>query len=589
MQILSKLRGQVGGVRAAGLDLNDQGLCWVELRQDKERGLALERCLFEPLAPGCIVEGQILEFSEVEAALARLLSRPHASPSSDASPSSQGISPLALAVPASLVTTHLVSFPARVSDAVLAQRLQADMAARVRLKAEAICVDFLPRLADGLKKDERESRQSDLVAAVVAKNAVEDRVALVEGAGLPWRVDLMALVGQATVLAASRAVHAQARRPSAVMALVQFEADGLLLDVLQGTKVLHSERFVVAHSLAHSRAGEPQVEYPLELPDGLLEALDAPYGSATAGRPEQLWLVAPASPAAAWARVLQERTGLPCALVDPFEGMLRDNLDEGNRVDAAQALAACGLALMALSDLGAASQVALQPRFNFLPHRDALSVLRKKSFVLQLAAVTLTVLLGTAAMQLALSEQLNTHKGAQAEVQQAIAGLDAELARLAGAAAELERLQGHERVLTAFAQSRQQTPLKWQELSALLPNGLHLTSLRQDAQGAAILSGQARSAAEVFALIERLAGGSQHFKRPELLDLSSLDAAAAAAAPHARQPGAPAAALAATAAAPPADPAAFTASAAAPIHTLAAATQAGLVERVVFSLRAESP
>jgi Tfp pilus assembly PilM family ATPase/Tfp pilus assembly protein PilN len=533
------------------LDLNDSGICWVELRKDKSQGLVLERCFFEPLAPGCIVDGQILEFAEVQAALTRLLSGP------DAGLLPRVLPPLAMALPAVLVTTERVSFPAKLSDAVLAERVHAEMAARMRLKDDAVFVDFVAGPSGEVGKKQHAAK-TDLIAAAVPGEAIEDRLALVEGAGLPWRVDLMALASQAAVSAVCRGTLPQAGRPDAVMALVQVEASWLQLDIVRQAEVLHSERF----KLAVTNSPEPR----LELPDGLFKALEAASGSATSARPLRLWLAGPAKLLVPWGDALRARTGLPCSLVNPFEGLAPGaSLNGKHRLGAAQALVACGLARMALGDETSSQPATELPRFNFLPHRKTAFLRRQKNFLTQLAAVALSVLLASAVLRVVLSERLQTQQEAQAEVREDIAGLDAELKRLSGAAAELERLQRYQDVLTAFARSRQQTPLMWQELSTLMPDGLHLTGLRKEAEGAVILSGQARSAAEVFALIERLSAGSQHVKRPELLDLSLVAEAAAL------QAGAPAI-LAGT-----------IASGAAPV----ASSQASSVERVVFTLRAQ--
>lgn len=577
MQPLSKLFGKAGAVRGAGLDLNDSGLCWVELRKDKAQGLVLERCLFEPLAPGCIAQGQILEFAEVEAALLRLLAgadtglRPRVPP------------PLALAVPAALVTTYPVSLPAKLTEAALAERLHVEMASHMRLSDDALCVDFVARPAHRLDAADKQvnANQTHLLAAAVPQEALEDRLALMEGAGLPWRVDVMAVASQAAVSAVCRAMDAKVGRPSAVTGLVQVAADWLQLDILQMAQVLSSARFMLEKS--SSTAPEPA----LELPSGLLKALEAADGSVTAARPVQLWLTGPTDLTAAWAASLQERTGLPCALVNPFESMvLGETVNRLSRIDTAQAAVACGLALMALGDTNPAKR-APQPSFNFMPHRKTALLQRQKRFVQQLGAVALGVLLTSAVARVALSEQMETQQDAQAEVRRDIAALEAELKRLAGTAAEAEQSQRHQDVLALFAQARQQAPMMWRELSTLLPDGLHLTSLRRDAEGAAMVSGQARSAAEVFALIERLSASSQHFKRPELVELTLV---AEAGALHTGMPAvAPEVAIAAgPQQASPTLPAMPAPSSVAP-GAAPASSQAAWVERVVFTLRAQQP
>lgn len=579
MQILPRPFTKTGELRGAGLDLNDSGMCWVELRKDTAQGLMLEHCIFEALAPGCIVNGQVLEFAEVEATLTRLLA------GLDAAPVPRARSPLALAVPDSRVTTQFLGFPAKLNDAALAERLQADMAARLELSDDAICVDFVAR-PGGAVDPQAHAAKKELIAAAVPLEAVEDLLGLVEGAGLPWRVDVMALASQAAVSAALRAAQAKGGRLNAVMAIVQVGTGWLKLDVVQQGQVLHSEGFAIEppHS---STSPEPHLVWP----EGLQEALEAAYGSASAARPVQLCLTGPTEIAAAWAATLQER-GLPCVLANPFESMVPGaSLGRTHHADADRAMVACGLALMALSDTAPRKPAIQPPSFNFLPHRKTAFLLRKKTLLTQLGAVALCVLLASAALRLTLSEQLEAQQEAQAEVRENIAGLDAELKRLNGAQADTQRLQQHQDVLTRFVQKRQHASLMWQELSTLLPDGLHLNNLRQDGDGAVILTGQARSAAEVFGLIERLSAGSLHFKRPELLDMSlvaeaaALQALAPAISPAMSPPLSPAlspsAARVPTLAVQSAPPMPATA----PV----ASSPAPLVERVVFTLRAQQP
>ncbi len=540
MQILSRLL-RPSSAAAAGLDLSDSSLTWVALSQRKGRGLVLQGCLFEPLAPGWVVNGEITDFGQVEAALRRLMRRVSASTLDAVKP---GTLALGLAVPAVLVNFHRARYPANLSQTQLAERVQADIAQeqQLQLRHEDLCVDFHRERA---APDASSSGQTDWRAAGVLRAAVEDRIALVEGTGLPLHPVVMASAFEAGVHAGSRVILAQGA--GALVQLVQLlDGPWFCLDILEQTGSLQSKRFKLGESLSPHPDSNPV------LPEGLVQALMAPetgVGGDVAAvlreRPLKVWFCGPPDAADAWAAALQLRTGLPCERIDVFEGMALSEAIEGSSLPkGAQALVACGLALMALPQADRSRRAANRTKnFNFLPYRQAARARQKEVFLRQLGAVAVSVLLATGVVRWSLWAQLASEQATQAALSQEIARLELELKRVSASAPDAKRLQLHAAKLMAFAQMRQQLPLTLQELSALLPEGLNLTSLRREQGGSAIVSGQARSAADVFELIERMAGSSRYFTRPALLDLSFG-----------------------------ADP-----------------TTAGLAERVVFTLRAQQP
>lgn len=490
---------------AAGLDLNDQGLRWVELRQD-ERGLQaslhLAHCAFEPLAAGCIVGGEILAFDEVEAALGRLLVQVLAFPR----PSP--LKMLALAVPDLSVTLQRVLVPAGLNEADRLARAQLEVATAMRRYAADLCVDFRAETPTG---SDTPNAGTALRAAGVLREAIEDRMALIEAAGLTFQPAVIAMAGQAGVLAACRVLKARGTLPQVATALVQLEPRSLRLDILCQGQALHSQRFEPAPALtdlanAHLSAGEGH------------DALDELVALVT-GRTQQVWIAGPREQASGWAALLQRRTALPCSVVDAFDALVpAESMVLQSPHAGTESLVACGLALAALRSRSAADPL----DFNFLPHRQTAFAQRRKSLLRQAGVVTLCVVLTSAAAHFVLSAKIQNQQGVRESAARDLANAKAELARLAGTAADMPALQRERRLLMAFLQTRQHMPELLDELGVLLPEGLHLTSLRRDTQGMAIVSGQAQTAAEVFGLIERLAQRSQHFKRPALLDLSLL-------------------------------------------------------------------
>lgn len=498
-------------LRGVGLDLNDQGLRWVHLSCDRANGtvhpLRLEHCFFEPLSPGCVVGGEIIDFDEVELALRRLLAQMKALPG--AAP----VAVLALAVPDSLVTQQRLVRAVQLSETERLARVQLELAAILRCDAEDLCVDFKPARDAGTLGTEL-----TLNAATVPKVAVEDRIALLEAAGLPQPA-VMALASQAAVHAACRVMQASGVSPQAVVALFQLEPTALRLDIIRQGQVLHSHLFDSASSLS----GWNDETAPVDV----LQAIEA-------GHAEQLWVAGPAKEAGVRAATLRQQTALPCRVVDAFDAMVPVNQAPERPAlrlnDGPEFLVACGLALTALMTLpaprsfGFAKQAAEQLSFNFLPHREAAWVQRQRFFYKQLGAMALVVLLVSAAAQQILLAQVQTRQAMQAESAKDIAQAEAELKHRATLAADTSSLQRDTDALLTFMQAPHQTPLLLEEIRTLLPGGMHLIGLRRDARGDAVLAGQADSASEVFALIERLSQRSQHFKRPALLDLSLLPA-----------------------------------------------------------------
>jgi Tfp pilus assembly PilM family ATPase/Tfp pilus assembly protein PilN len=565
MQILAELTRQPAA-SAVGLDMCEQGLCWVELRQS-QIGLVLVRCHFEPLSPGCILDGQIAEFKEVEAALGRLL---HAA-GAGKNPSVKQALSLGLAVPTRLVTVHRKRYPGQPSEVELVELVQADLASELRRPAAHLSVDFLASSAQSFAQQSG----TEVFAAAVSKDAVEDRMALIEGAGPGLRPVVMAMASQMAVLAACRAIRARSSRPGAAVALVQVQRDELQLDIVQQASILHSERF--AWPANASVSGDASSESFFELPAELLDAMEAMQAAAVPNRPWQIWVSGPAAEAAALAGMLQRCTGLPSAVLDPFEAMLPAHaLPRHGLPSEATALVACGLALTAMggpsgwAEPGALPTNTFPACFNFLPHREIASAKRQKSLLLQFGAAALLVLLTSLVLREVLSEKLGAGQAAQTELRQEIEAVDTELQRVAAVVAEAQLLRRHEEVLTSFAREKAQTPEMLHELRVLLPEGLHLSSLYIDHQGHAILSGQARSSAEVFGLVGSLSAASRYFKQATLLDLSLPSDSGAPAAPQTAQTG-----ISSTMLAPAAVP------------SVASPVSAGLAERVIFTVRAQ--
>lgn len=169
-----------------GLDLADPALRMVELHD--AGGLVLAWADSQPLAPDCVVDGQIQQFDALVLALRQLLQRHH--------PATRE---LAMALPAAAVRRATWSAPVGLKDDALHAWVQAQTALQWPAE-QALSVDYgvcpLRSCGAGLQADGVE-----VWVAAAALDAVQDRQGLAEACGLR----LMALDDAAA--AAERALH----------------------------------------------------------------------------------------------------------------------------------------------------------------------------------------------------------------------------------------------------------------------------------------------------------------------------------------------------------------------------------------------
>lgn len=180
--------------------MDEHGLAWVALRREPGRGLVLAHCLLETLTPGCIAQGHILELGQVEAALRRMQAAAGMPDAGESEPRRGGgdLPPLALSVPAGLVSFHKTRVPSNLSESALAERAQASMAVQLGCSPDDLRVDFHvgpPEAA--VVSGSRPDKFFELQLAAVPSSAVEDRIAVVEAAGMPCRPVVMAISAEA--------------------------------------------------------------------------------------------------------------------------------------------------------------------------------------------------------------------------------------------------------------------------------------------------------------------------------------------------------------------------------------------------------
>ncbi|MCX7242515.1 MAG: pilus assembly protein PilM [Polaromonas sp.] len=204
-----------------GLDIGADSLHWVELARDGRARLRLERCAAVPLAPGCIVQGQIERFEDVSAALKRL--------AQDAGSKHRHV---ALAMPASAVQTQVLTLLGPWRPGALEQQVRQAVALDRDSELAALAMDF------GLVHGAGATTTQQVWTATTSQDMLQDRLGLAESAGLiPTVVD-----GQAQACARTAALLLRMRpatNPAGVTAFVLLLSDGASLQLLAGHKVVY--------------------------------------------------------------------------------------------------------------------------------------------------------------------------------------------------------------------------------------------------------------------------------------------------------------------------------------------------------------
>jgi len=163
---------------------------------------------------------------------------------------------------------------------------------------------------------------------------------------------------------------------------------------------------------------------------------------------------------------------------------------------------------------------------NLLPHREASLSGRRQAFARHLLLAGALALAVAAGWSAVLEQALADPTGAGQRLQQEIKQLDGHIQRMDGLQAETKALALREAALQQLQDERRQ-PADWLPQLMHLPEGLHLTVVKQDSLGVHV-QGAARANSQVFEWVRQLARQTQGLQRPELIDVSAPLASPAA-------------------------------------------------------------
>ena len=157
-------------------------------------------------------------------------------------------------------------------------------------------------------------------------------------------------------------------------------------------------------------------------------------------------------------------------------------------------------------------------RINLLPHRELARKQRRQRFNL---GIGLAALLGVGlavlvllSVQARMAEQRQRNQLLQAE----ITHFDSQIKDIAGLQSEITALRARQQAVEDLQADRNLPVVLMAELVRQLPEGLFLSSLRQEAQNLT-LTGSAQSNERVSELLRNLGNNSPWLARPELVEI----------------------------------------------------------------------
>jgi type IV pilus assembly protein PilM len=339
----------------AGVDISTSGVRLVELADAGKGALQLARYAFEPLPRGAVVDGNIDNIETVAEAVRRLWKK-----------SGSKAKHVALGMPPAAVITKKIILPAGMSEDQLEVQVESEASQYIPFALDEVSLDF-----DVIGAAPNAPDDVEVMLAAARREKVEDRVAVIEAAGLTATV--MDVESYAARGALERIIDGlpQAGKDK-IVALFQIGAQATHISMLlDGETVYEREQpfggnqltqdIVRAYGMAfeeaenRKRSGDLPENYQADLLGPFLEnaalevtrAIQFFYTSTPYTRIDQLYLAGGCAQLPGLLDIIANRTRIASALVAPFAGMqLGPDVREAQlRQEEPAYLVACGLAL----------------------------------------------------------------------------------------------------------------------------------------------------------------------------------------------------------------------------------------------------
>lgn len=157
---------------------------------------------------------------------------------------------------------------------------------------------------------------------------------------------------------------------------------------------------------------------------------------------------------------------------------------------------------------------------NLLPHREVARKLRRDIFNVSLGASALAGGLIAGTIFLWYQAQISGQQGKNQLLQSEIKKFDSQIKDIAGLESEIAALRARQQAVEDLQADRNLPVHLLTELVKQLPDGVYITSMRQESQVVA-LQGVAQSNERVSELLRNLSNNTPWFAKPELIEIVS--------------------------------------------------------------------
>lgn len=155
---------------------------------------------------------------------------------------------------------------------------------------------------------------------------------------------------------------------------------------------------------------------------------------------------------------------------------------------------------------------------NLLPHREAARKRRREQFFTHLGASALLGGLIGGAVFTWYQGQISTQQERNRFLQAEITKLDAEIKDIASLQQQIASLRARQNAVENLQANRNLPVHLLEELVAQIPDGVYLSTMKQDNQNV-LLTGVAQSQERVSELLRNLSGKSEWLSKPELVEI----------------------------------------------------------------------
>lgn len=512
-----------------GLDISANAVRIVEIGLHGD-GYRLEKFAIKPLPAGAVVEGNIVNPEEIAAVIKKAVVA-----------SGSSLKHVAVALPASQLTTKIVTMSGLLTEDEVEQNLPDEAKDHIPFSINEVALDFAQlSLKDGLL----ESGEQQVLLAAARSDKIDERIACVDIAGLKCVVvdSELASAAAALELVSPRIDHLDKNIVYAVVedeyidvrvlrnGAVVFSRQQSLVGISFSADIVNGLGLTAEEALAVERDRVRQEELGIDsviLPYAEMVARELARAiqmyESSHDRVDVLVVSGDIASSRAFIDVLGKTVDLPVKVANPFAAMqCADTLNKEHvRILAPQLMVAVGLALRRF-DRGAKTnetwvgQTSIH-RLNFLPYREEHRAGLRRQFAYlagTVASMALAVALlvhGIVAGYIAAQDSRNSTIASEN------AKLDAQIAEIKRINTDIDALLARKAVIESLQSDRAQAIQILDQMVRLAPRGLYLTSIKQRGLRVSV-TGYAPSSDQVSEFMVNIQQ-SAYLEKPELVEI----------------------------------------------------------------------